>query len=67
MRDRHELGVCQPSEESIIRYLKIGDLKQESSCGNFPSPKGYGKIDLTDLGHCYTRDYAMERYSTGAQ
>jgi hypothetical protein len=33
----------------------------------FPSPKGYGKSDLTNGGCCGTRDYAMERNTTGAQ
>jgi hypothetical protein len=68
MWDHHELGECQLSQESIVRSLKISNLKLYSLRAEiFPSPKGYGKSDLTNGGCCCTRDYAMERNTTGAQ
>jgi hypothetical protein len=49
MWDRHGLGECRLSQESIVRILKIGDLKLYSFCVEiFLSPKGYEKRDLTD-------------------
>jgi hypothetical protein len=68
MRDHHELGECQPSQESIICRLKIDDLKLYSLCAEIvPSLECYKKSDLTDGGPCCTRDYAMERSPTSAQ
>jgi hypothetical protein len=68
MWDRHELGECQPSEESNVRSLKIGHLKLYSFCAEiFPSPEGHREKALADGGYCYTRDNPMERSSTGAQ
>jgi hypothetical protein len=68
MRDRHELGECRSSQESIARHLKIGDLKLCSLHAEIVlSLEGYEKSDLIDGGHYYTRDYAMERSPTGAQ
>jgi hypothetical protein len=68
MWDHHELGECQPSQESIVRSLKISDLKLYGLCAEiFLNPEGYGKSDLADGGCCCTRDYAMKRSSTGAQ
>jgi hypothetical protein len=67
MWDRHELGECQLSQESGVHSLEIGDLKLYClRVEIFLSPEGYGKRDLTDMGRCYTRDYAMERSLTGA-
>jgi hypothetical protein len=68
MQDHHEFGECRSSQESVVRSLKIGDLKLYSLRAEiFSSPEGYGKRDMTNGGCCYTRDYAMERSSTGAQ
>jgi hypothetical protein len=68
MWDHHELGECWPSQESIVRSLKIGDLKLYGLCAEiFPSTEGYGKSDLADGGCCCTRDYALKRSSIGAQ
>jgi hypothetical protein len=68
MCDRHELGDCWLSQESIVRSLEIGNLKLYSLRAEiFLSPEGYGKRDMTDGGHCCTRDYAMERSLTGSQ
>jgi hypothetical protein len=54
------------SQESVVSNLKISDLKlYDLRAENFPSPKGYGKSDLVDEGHCCTRDYAIERSLTG--
>jgi hypothetical protein len=62
MWDRYELGECRPSQENVVRSLKIGDLKLYSlRVEIFPSPEGYVKRDLTNGGRCCTRDYAMER------
>jgi hypothetical protein len=68
MRDRHELGECRSSQESVVRSLEIGDLKLYSlRIEIFLSLKAYGKRDLTNGGSCCTRDYAMERSLTGVQ
>jgi hypothetical protein len=68
MSDCHEHRECWPSQESIVRSLKICDLKLYSlRVEIFPRPEGYEKRDLTDRGCCCTRDYAMERSQTGAQ
>jgi hypothetical protein len=68
MWDRHELGECRPSQESVVCSLKIGDLKLYSFCVEiFLSPKGHEKNDPTDGGCCCTREYAMKRSSTGVQ
>jgi hypothetical protein len=68
MWDRHELGECRPSQESILRSLKIDDLKLHSfHVDIFLSPEGHVENNLADGGCCYTRDYAMERSPTGAQ
>jgi hypothetical protein len=67
MRDRHEFGECRSSQESVVRRVKIDDLKLHSLYAKIVlSPKGYGKSDLTDGGCCCTRDYTMERSPTGA-
>jgi hypothetical protein len=66
MWDRHELGECWSSQESIIRSLEITDRKLYSLRAEiFLSPEGYGNRDLTNGGCYYTRDYAMERSPTG--
>jgi hypothetical protein len=66
--DRHELGECQPSQERVVRNPEIRDLKLYSlHAENFLSPEGYRKRDLANGGHCYTRDCAMERRTTGVQ
>jgi hypothetical protein len=68
MRNRHELGECWPSHESIVCGLKISHLKLYIfSSELLSSPEGYGKRDLTDGCCCCTRDYTMERSSTGVQ
>jgi hypothetical protein len=68
MWDHHKLGVCRPSQESVVRNLKIGDLKLYSFRAEiFPSPKGHGENDLADGGCCCTEDNTMERSPTGAQ
>jgi hypothetical protein len=68
MRNRHELGECWPSRESVVRSLKIGHLESYIfSLEVLPSPEGYGKRDLTN-GCCYcTRDHTMERSQTCEQ
>jgi hypothetical protein len=68
MWDCHKLGECQPSQESIIQSLKMGDLKLYGfRVEIFLCPEGHGENDLAN-GGCYcTRDYAMERSPTGAQ
>jgi hypothetical protein len=64
----HELGECWPSQESIVRSLKIGHLELYIfSSKVLPSPEGYGKRDLTDGRCCCTRNYTMKRSPTGAQ
>jgi hypothetical protein len=66
--DLHELGEWRSSQESIVRRLKIGDLKLSTLHAEIvPNPEGYGKSDLIDRGHCCTRDYAMERSPTEVQ
>jgi hypothetical protein len=68
MWDCLELGECRPSQESIVRSLKIDDLKLYTFYVEiFPSPEGHGENDLADGGYCYTRDYAIERSPTGLQ
>jgi hypothetical protein len=68
MQDRHELGECRPSQESIVRHLKIGDLKLCSLRAEIVlSLEGYEKSDLIDGGRYCTRDYAIERSPTGVQ
>jgi hypothetical protein len=66
VQNYHELGECQPSQESVVHSLKIGNLELYSfSLEVLSSPEGYRKRDLTD-GHCYcTGDYVVERSSTG--
>jgi hypothetical protein len=67
MWNRHELGECRPSQESVVRSLKISHLELYSfSSEVLPSPEGYGKRDLTDGRRCCTGDYTMERNLTGA-
>jgi hypothetical protein len=47
MWDRHELGECRPCQESIVRSLKISDLKLYSfRVEIFPSPEGHEESDL---------------------
>jgi hypothetical protein len=67
MQNRHELGECRLSQETVVRSLKIGHLKLYSfSLEVHLSPEGYGKRDLTD-GHRYcTRDRTKERSLTSA-
>jgi hypothetical protein len=68
MWNRHKLGQCWLSQESVVCSLKIGDLKPYGLRAEiFLSPEGYRKSDLADRGRCCTRDYAMERSLTGAQ
>jgi hypothetical protein len=68
MQNRYELGKCWSSQESIVRNLKIGDLKlYSSSLEVLPSPEGYKKRDLTDGHRCCTGDYTMERSPTSVQ
>jgi hypothetical protein len=68
VRNRHELGECQPSKESIVHSLKISHLELYSfSSEVLPSPERYGKRDLTDGRRGCTGDYAMERSLTSAQ
>jgi hypothetical protein len=68
MRDHHELGEFQSSQEKVVRGLKISDLKLYSLCAEiFLSPEGYRKRDLTNGGRYCTMDYAIERSPTGAQ
>jgi hypothetical protein len=67
VRNCYKLGECQPSQESIIRSLKIGDLKLYGLRAEiFRSSECHRKSDLADGGRCYTRDYAMEGSPTGA-
>jgi hypothetical protein len=55
MQNWHELGECLSSQESIVRSLKIGHLELYIfSSEVLPS-------------HCCTRDYNMERISSGVQ
>jgi hypothetical protein len=66
MWDHNKLGECWPPQESIIRYLKIDDLKLNVFCAEIIlSPDGHRKSDPTDRCHCYARDYAVERCPTG--
>jgi hypothetical protein len=68
MQDCHELLERWPSQESIVRSLKIDDLKLYVFHAEvFLSPKGYGKNDLADGGCYYPRDYAVERSLIGMQ
>jgi hypothetical protein len=68
MWDRHELGKCQPSQESVVRCLKIGHLELNGfSSEVLSSPEGYGKRDLTNGCRCCTGDYTMERSPAGVQ
>jgi hypothetical protein len=68
MRNRHELGECWPSQERVVRSLKISHLKLYIfSSEVLLSPKSYGERDLTNGHCCCTRDYTMERSLTGAQ
>jgi hypothetical protein len=68
MWNRHELGECRLSQESIICGLEIGNLKLQVLCAEvFPSPKGYGKGGLIDGSRHCSWDYAMERGLTGVQ
>jgi hypothetical protein len=68
MWNRHKLGECQPSQEIIVRSLKISNLKLYGlHVEIFLSPEGHGKSDLADRGHCCTMNYAMERSPTKAQ
>jgi hypothetical protein len=47
MWDCHELGECRPCQESIVRSLKISDLKLYSfRVEIFPSPEGHEESDL---------------------
>jgi hypothetical protein len=51
MWDRHELGECRSSQESVVHNLEISDLKLYSLCAEiFSSPEGYRKRNLTDGG-----------------
>jgi hypothetical protein len=51
MQDCHELGECRPSQESVVRGLKICDLKLCSlRVEIFLSLEGYKKRVLTDGG-----------------
>jgi hypothetical protein len=62
MWNRHKLGECQSSQESVVRSLKIGDLKLYGlHVKIFPSPEGHGKSDLAIGGCCCTMGYVMER------
>jgi hypothetical protein len=66
--NRHELGECRLSQESIVRSLKISHLELYGfSSKVLPNPEGYRKRDLTDGCRCYTGDYTMERGLTGVQ
>jgi hypothetical protein len=67
VRNCHELGDCQSSQEGIVHCLEVGYLKlQVFSAEVFLSPKSYRKSNLADGGcHC-SRYYAMERCPTGA-
>jgi hypothetical protein len=68
MQNRHELGECWSSLESIVCSLKISHLEPYSfSSEILPSPKDYRKGDMTDGRHCCTGDYTMKRSPTGAQ
>jgi hypothetical protein len=68
MWDHHELGECRLSQESVVRSLKISDLKLYIFHEEiFLSPEGHGENDLVNEGYCCTRDYAMERNPTRAQ
>jgi hypothetical protein len=68
MRDRHELGKCRLSQESIVCSLKMGHLELHGfSSEVHPSPEGYGKRDMTDRCRCCTRDNTMERSPAGPQ
>jgi hypothetical protein len=52
MWDCHELGECQLSQESVVRSIKIGDLKLYSLHAEiFLSPDGYEKRNLIDRGY----------------
>jgi hypothetical protein len=68
MQNRRELGECQPSQESIVRSLKIGHLKLYSfSSDVLPSLEGCGKRDLNEGRPCCIGDYTMEWSPTCAQ
>jgi hypothetical protein len=56
------------SQESIVRSLKIDELKlYRLRVEIFSSPECYRKGDLIDGGSCCTRDNAMEGSPTRAQ
>jgi hypothetical protein len=68
MRNRHQLDECRPSQQSVVRSLKIIHLKFYSfSLEVLPSLEGYGKRDLTDGHRCYTGNYTVERSPTSGQ
>jgi hypothetical protein len=68
MRNHHELGEHWPSQESVVRSLKISHLELYSfSSKVLLSPEDYRKRDMTDMRRYYIGDYDMERSSTSAQ
>jgi hypothetical protein len=61
MWDCHEFGECRPSQESIVRSLKISDLKLYSLRAEIIlSLVGYGKRDMTNGGSYCTRDHSKD-------
>jgi hypothetical protein len=68
MRDCCKLGKCLSSKESVVHYLKVGNLElQVFSMEIVLSPKGHEKSNLTNGGHYCIRDYDVEQSLTGAQ
>jgi hypothetical protein len=66
--NRHEHGECRPPQESVVCYVKVGNLELQVFCMEvFMSPEGYKKSDLTDGSHYYSKDYAVEWNPTGTQ
>jgi hypothetical protein len=68
VRNRHELGECQPPEECVVCHLEIAYLELHVlSRKVFSSPEGHRKSDLVDGGHCCSEDYSVEGRLTGTQ
>jgi hypothetical protein len=68
VRNCHKLGEFRPPEERNVCRFKIGYLKLHVlSAEVLSSLKSHGKSDLADRGHCYPRDYSVERSLTQTQ
>jgi hypothetical protein len=66
VRNRHELGMCQPPQKGIVRCLEVGYLKlQIFYVEVFSSPQDHEKSDLTNRSRCCSRDHTMEWSPTG--